>query len=56
MNQARKRRWMLLVMPGALLVGLGGCLGPNPGFFISSSAANATIMNLVNQFWNGLLP
>jgi len=32
------------------MLGLAGCLGPNPGFFISSSAANAAIFTLVNAF------
>ena len=44
------RKWMHLVASGAILVGLGGCLGPNPGFFISSAAANTTISTLVNSF------
>jgi hypothetical protein len=44
------RRWVLLAAPGALLFALGGCLGPNPGFFIGTSAANATISTLVNTF------
>ena len=48
-------RWMRVLVPGAVLMGLGGCLGPNPGFFITSAAANATIMNLVNAFLNGTL-
>ncbi len=33
-----------------MLLGITGCLGPNPGFFISTSAANATIFTLVNGF------
>ena len=37
-----------LAVPGAFLFALGGCLGPNPGFFISTSAANATISTLVS--------
>ena len=38
-----------------MLVGLGGCLGPNPGFFIGSSVANATITTLVNTFLSRVL-
>ncbi len=49
------RKWIHLAVPGALLFGLGGCLGPNPGFFISSSAANASIFTLVNSFLSGVL-
>ncbi len=48
MKLFRSTRWLPLVIPGALLFGVGGCLGPNPGFFISTSAANAAIMTLVN--------
>ena len=56
MKQALRRRGALrLVASGAVLAALGGCLGPNPGFFISSSVANATIFNLVQRFWNAVL-
>ncbi len=49
------KRWLRFAVPGALLWGLSGCLGPNPGFFISSSAANASIFTLVNAFLGNLL-
>jgi len=39
-----------LSVVGAVLCGLSSCLGPNPGFFISTSAANATISTLVGSF------
>ena len=55
MRFVRSHRYLHLVLPGTLLFGLGGCLGPNPGFFISSSVANATIMNLVNAFLRNIL-
>ena len=42
MTRLSLRRWLWLAAPGALLYGLGGCLGPNPGFFISTSAANGS--------------
>ncbi len=45
----RWRKWIHLAASGALMFGLGGCLGPNPGFFISSSVANASIFTLVNS-------
>ena len=32
----------------------GGCLGPNPGFFIGTSVANATISTLVSTCLNSL--
>ena len=44
-----------IAVPGAVLSGLGGCLGPNPGFFISSSVANASISTLVNAFLSNAL-
>lgn len=40
---------------GVLLVGVGGCLGPNPLFFVGTSAANATIMRLVNMLFDSLV-
>lgn len=39
----------------AALIGSGGCLGPNPLFFVASTAAAATIMRLVNTFLDGVL-
>ena len=51
----RVRKWIHLAASGALLFGLGGCLGPNPGFFVSSSVANASIFTLVNSFLSGAL-
>ena len=55
MRFSRSRKWIHLVASGALLFGLAGCLGPNPGFFISSSVANASISTLVNLFLSGAL-
>ncbi|MCH7591707.1 MAG: hypothetical protein IH989_02850 [Planctomycetes bacterium] len=55
MRFSRSRKWIHLAASGALLFGLGGCLGPNPGFFISSSAANASIFTLVNSFLTNAL-
>jgi len=46
---------MGLLVGGALLFQFGGCLGPNPGFFISSAAANATISTLVGSLIGGVL-
>ncbi len=34
---------------------LGGCLGPNPGFFVSSTVAGTTISALTNAILNNLL-
>ncbi len=51
----RLQRRLGLILGGAVLFQLGGCLGPNPGFFISTSVANATISTLVSAFVNGLL-
>jgi len=56
------KQWTILrlcgrrVLPaGVVLLGLGGCLGPNPGFFVSTSIANATILSFVQRFWNAVL-
>ncbi len=49
------KRLFQTAAPGALLLALGGCLGPNPGFFISSSVANASIFTLVNTFLSNAL-
>lgn len=45
------RQWLI---PGACLLGVGGCLGPNPGFFVASSAANAAIFTVVNTLLTNL--
>ena len=55
MGFSRSRKWIHLTASGALLFGLGGCLGPNPGFFISSSVANASIFTVVNSLLSGAL-
>ncbi len=49
MRRIRWQRWYLLAMPGAALLGVGACLGPNPGFFVASSAANAAIFSVVSS-------
>lgn len=49
------RKWIQLTASGALLFQFAGCLGPNPGFFISSSTANASIFTLVNAFLSNLI-
>lgn len=55
MRFSRSRKWIHLAASGAVLFGLGGCLGPNPGFFVTSSAANASIFTLVNSFLTNAL-
>ena len=53
MNKWKRRVCMLVA--AAALIGSGGCLGPNPLFFVSSTAASAAIMRLVNTFLDGVL-
>ncbi len=48
-------RWVKAMAVGTLLLGAGGCLGPNPLFFVSTTAANATIMRVVNMLLDNLL-
>ncbi|MFQ5463254.1 MAG: hypothetical protein ACE5E5_11585 [Phycisphaerae bacterium] len=55
MKPSRYAKWMGLMVGGAALFQFAGCLGPNPGFFISSAAANATISTLVGSLINGVL-
>ena len=55
MNYHRATRWLCVLVSGTALLGLGECLGPNPGLFISSSAANASIFTLVGAFFNNAL-
>ena len=55
MKRLCSTHWLRIVVPGAVLLQLGGCLGPNPGFFVSTSAGNATIMFFVQQFWRALI-
>ena len=46
---------MKLLLVSAVMFQIGGCLGPNPAFFIGTSAANATIMNIVSALFSSLL-
>ncbi len=55
MKTIRLAKWMKLLLFGGVVFQIGGCLGPNPGFFIGTSAANATIMNIVSALFNNLL-
>ena len=54
MKTARRKFWLRAAVPGAILLAFAGCLGPNPGFFISTSIANATIANLVGTLLSNL--
>ncbi len=55
MKTVRLARWMKLLLVGGVMFQIGGCVGPNPGFFISTSVASATIMNIVGALFNSLL-
>ena len=55
MKTVRLTKWMKLLVVGGVMVQIGGCVGPNPGFFISTSVANATIMNIVGALFSSLL-
>ena len=55
MKMVRFTRWFELLLVGGVMLQLGGCVGPNPGFFISTSVANAAIMNIVSAFFSSLL-
>lgn len=53
MKTARARR--RIAASAFILISIGGCLGPNPGFFVSSTAAGAAIQTLVGQWITSLL-
>ena len=55
MKTVRLARLMRLLLVGGVVFQIGGCVGPNPGFFISTSVANATIMNIIGALFNSLL-
>ncbi len=55
MKMTRFAKWLRLLLVGGVVLQIGGCIGPNPGFFISTSVANATIMNIVGAIFGGLL-
>ena len=55
MRMVRFTRCFELLLIGGVMLQLGGCVGPNPGFFISTSVANAAIMNIVSALFSGLL-
>ena len=44
-----------LAVLGCALLSLSGCVGPNPGFFVATSAANAAISTLVGSFLTNTL-
>jgi len=52
---SRSGKWIHLTASGAFLFGLAGCLGPNPGFFVSSYGANAAIFTVVNSLLSDAL-
>jgi len=47
-------RPLKLAASALTLLAFGGCLGPNPGFFISSTAAGTTISNVVGRLIGSL--
>ncbi|MFQ5502543.1 MAG: hypothetical protein ACE5EQ_09625 [Phycisphaerae bacterium] len=55
MKLIRLHRWLRLIIPGVAVFELSGCLGPNPGFFVGTSVANATISTLVSAFLKAFL-
>ena len=55
MKTVRLAKWLRLMLLGGVMLQIGGCIGPNPGFFVSTSIANATIMNIVGAIFSGLL-
>lgn len=55
MRSMTSTRWLRLLIPGAILLQFGSCLGPNPGFFVGSTVAGTTISNLTNAFLNNIL-
>ena len=55
MKTVRLAKWLRLMLVGGVMLQIGGCIGPNPGFFVSTSIANATIMNIVGAIFSGLL-
>ncbi len=55
MKSVRFTRGFELLLVGGVMLQFGGCVGPNPGFFISTSVANASIMNIVSAFFSTLL-
>lgn len=44
-----------LKLAATALLAFGGCLGPNPGFFISSTAAGSSISTIVGRLVGSLL-
>ena len=55
MRSANSRRWLYVLIPGAVMMQLSGCLGPNPGFFVGSTVAGTTISALTNAILNNIL-
>lgn len=55
MRSVTSKRWLYVLIPGAVMMQLSGCLGPNPGFFVGSTVAGTTISALTNAILNNLL-
>ena len=47
--------WWRVATCAVLLMTASGCLGPNPLFFVSTSAANAAIMTIVSALVGNLV-
>lgn len=54
-RSAGSGQWWRVAMCAVLLMTASGCLGPNPLFFVSSSAANAAIMTVVSALVGNLV-
>jgi hypothetical protein len=51
----KTRRQLKLAASALSLLAFAGCLGPNPGFFISSTAAGTAISTVVGRLVGSLL-
>lgn len=48
-------RLTTLIAPGALLLQFVACLGPNPGFYLSTSITGVVIGAIVERILDGIL-
>ena len=51
MRSVRMMKWLRLAVPGACLVQITACLGPDPEFYLTSLATNAVVSEVISLFF-----
>lgn len=51
MRSARMLRWTSFALPGAVLLQITACLGPDPEFLVVNLAASTLVAELISLFF-----